>query len=545
MSFMPKTRGGFLWRALLGCVLVVAFAAGTTAVAGLLQVKNIVSDLNLSKALSLAKGVTVLPKPGAPETLLLIGSDHREGQAYNAASTDTMMLVRIDDSSDTINLLSVPRDLEVLGPGGSDVKLNALYSTEGGPGGLIKGLKAQVFPGLKVNHVLDLNFIGFSDLIDAIGCVYTDVDHRYYNVSTPYGADNYSSIDIQPGYQKLCGGVHSATGTNSALAFVRFRHTDSDEVRNARQQDFIRWAKDGYSSSQLLSNQGTLLKIFGRWVQTDRFLHSTDGLLELFDLIINADKLTLKTIHFPEYFGACGGNSETPCYVYPCPELSTCPGYAGPNPTIGTPTPAEEAAYQEFITPTHAKTVTATTPTTTTPTKRKAKPKTVSVAGLTADPGDGKSQAGQLGNVGFPVYYPSYVVGGYGAGYCFSLTGNCDDGAEPATAYAHSYPRKYAIHGYGNARYKAYVMTLVINAAEGWYYTVQGTTWQDPPILRSPSKIVTADGKRLEEYDDGGNISLIAYHTPRGVYWVSNTLDNHIPNGEMLALAANLTKAVG
>ena len=34
---------------------------------------------------------------------------------------------------------------------------------------------------------------------------------------------------------------------DGALAFVRFRHTDTDIVRNARQQDFIRWAKDQYS----------------------------------------------------------------------------------------------------------------------------------------------------------------------------------------------------------------------------------------------------------------------------------------------------------
>jgi anionic cell wall polymer biosynthesis LytR-Cps2A-Psr (LCP) family protein len=99
-----------------------------------------------------------------------------------------------------------------------------------------------VFPELQVNHIVDVNFAGFEDLVNAIGCVYTDVDHRYYNNTA--GLTDYSSIDIQPGYQKLCGD-QAITG---ALAFVRFRHTDSDIVRNARQQDFIRWAKDQYGS---------------------------------------------------------------------------------------------------------------------------------------------------------------------------------------------------------------------------------------------------------------------------------------------------------
>ena len=119
--------------------------------------------------------------------------------------------------------------------------------------------------------MLDVNFSGFSDLIDAIGCVYTDVDHRYYNNTA---LTDYSSIDIQPGYQKLCGANQSPSG---ALAFVRFRHTDSDIVRNARQQDFLRWTKEGYSAGQLLSNEARLIHIFGKHVQTDRQLHTTHG----------------------------------------------------------------------------------------------------------------------------------------------------------------------------------------------------------------------------------------------------------------------------
>ena len=50
--------------------------------------------------------------------MLLVGSDHRAGDAVRDVNTDTMMLVRIDPGSSTINLLSVPRDLEVQIPEG-------------------------------------------------------------------------------------------------------------------------------------------------------------------------------------------------------------------------------------------------------------------------------------------------------------------------------------------------------------------------------------------------------------------------------------------
>ena len=86
----------------------------------------------------------------------------------------------------------------------------------------------EVFPGLKLNNILDVSFQGFIKVVDALGCAYVTVDHRYYN---PLGT-GYTAINLQPGYQKLC--------YEDALSYVRYRHTDSDFVRVARQQDFMR-----------------------------------------------------------------------------------------------------------------------------------------------------------------------------------------------------------------------------------------------------------------------------------------------------------------
>jgi LCP family protein required for cell wall assembly len=542
--FRPRTRGGALWRFLLASVLVVGLTAGATAVAALLQVATVVKLINATKPLPKDVG-TVLPAPGAPETLLLIGSDHRAGEPYNLSNTDTMMLVRIDDSSRTINVMSIPRDLAVTipGPGGTyESKLNAAYSA-GGVKLLVHTLRSEIFPRLRINHILDVNFAGFSDMIDAIGCVYADVDHRYYNNTE---LTDYSSIDIEPGYQRLCGDNQSVSG---ALAFVRFRHTDSDIVRNARQQDFLRWAKEGYSASELVNNRDRLLKIFGQHVQTDHSLHTTDGLIELFNLVVNADGLTVKSIHFPEYFGECTSGGQTPCYVYAAG--------SGPDGTlpVGEATGAEAVAFRKFMTPTIARAPAAAAPSAGSSTgaalKSGRKPgrsrpqatRAPSAAGLIADPTDGKAQASLLGRAGMPVMYPKLIVAGYAAGYCFSTTGNCDDGSEPAAEYLHSYPREYHIHSPANKAYAAYVMTLRINSALGQYYTVQGTTWRDPPIFNSPKRVVTVGRRKLFEYLDGGAIALVAYHTPRGVYWISNTLANDIPNREMVAMAASLTPA--
>ena len=259
--FRPRSTAGLAFRFFLLAVLVTGSVAATAAVAGLLQVQTLVADISFNPPIK-AQGIKV-PAAGAPETILLIGSDHRPGEPFKDANTDTMLLVRLNGSSSTINVMSLPRDLEVDIPDHGTFKLNSAY-TDGGWGLLIKTIRSNVFPQFVPNHIIDVNFRGFSDLVDAIGCVYSDVDRRYYNQSSEI--NNYASINIQPGYQKLCGGNNKSNG---ALSFVRYRHTDSDITREARQQDFIRWTKSQYSIGRMLANRNHLLKIFGRHSQSD------------------------------------------------------------------------------------------------------------------------------------------------------------------------------------------------------------------------------------------------------------------------------------
>jgi LCP family protein required for cell wall assembly len=504
---MPRSRRGALWRFALGGFIVIVFTAATTAVAGLLQLKQLAKELDPTPPLRHAQ--IIIANPGNPQTLLLIGSDHRAGTPWNSANTDTMMLVRIDPDSTTINLLSIPRDLEVqLYPGGGVGKLNAAYSI-GGPNLLVRILRAQVFPGLQVNHIIDVNFGGFTSLVNAIGCVYVDVDHRYYN-NTAY--TNYSSIDVQPGYQKLCG--------SDALAFVRFRHTDSDIVRNARQQDFLRWVKDEFGAGYLISNRDRLLTVFGKHAQTDADLHSIDGLINLFNLLAFSAGHTIKQIPFPAILQPCG--------AAPGPNATAAvPGcYVTADPL------AEQQAYHEFITPTLVAPPVARVA----PVPRRSGHTSAASLGLVADVADGRVQVHALGNVGFPVYFPKLIYGG--SSYCLAANRNCP----VQISSAGSYPRAYEIHDRSGIGYPSYRMTLEINPVLGQYYGVQGTTWLDPPILRHPSATRVVSGKTLSLYENGGKLSVVAWRTAGAVYWVSNTLTDQLTNQQMVAIAGSLAR---
>jgi hypothetical protein len=372
-------------------------------------------------------------------------------------------------------------------------------------------IRENVFPDLKINHIVDINFGGFEDLVNAIGCVYTDVDHRYYNNTAQ---TDYSSIDIQAGYQKLCG--------PAALQFVRFRHTDSDLVRNARQQDFIRWAKDQYGVDNIISNRGKLLKIFGQHTQTDRSLHTTDGLINLFNLVAFSAGHTLKQFPFPAIFLPCPvtASGQTPCYVTAEPE-------------------AEAAVYQQFMTP--SKAPVAPSPAPSAKKARRASAPSAKAAGLVADTADGKAQAAAVAKLAMQIYYPKLIAGD--SQYCSSLGTACYEYPNPGSVYAGSYPRAYTIHDQDGVPHLAYRMTLVINPALGEYYGVQGTTWRDPPILAKPQETRIVHRKRLLIFVNGHHITLVGWRTAQAAYWISNTLTNNLSNSAMIDMAASLTPA--
>jgi hypothetical protein len=85
-------------------------------------------------------------------------------------------------------------------------------------------------------------------------------------------------------------------------------------------------------------------------------------------------------------------------------------------------------------------------------------------------------------------------------------------------------------------------MTLVANALLGEFYGIQGTTWQNPPILGSPNETRLVGGKRLMLYFNGKKLSLVAWRTPQGVYWVSNSLTDSLSNSAMTGIAASLSR---
>jgi polyisoprenyl-teichoic acid--peptidoglycan teichoic acid transferase len=282
---------------LVGCLLVIVASAATVATGALLEVKAFTDALKQSPQLKLGNELAQA-NAGGPQTLLLIGSDKRAKGAIDASSpphSDTMLLVRLDPNQPDTTMLSVPRDLKVtLHPDSGPPtvqKINASYSI-GGAKLAVKTVK-QVL-GVPINHVIDINFTGFKALVNYLGCIYTQVDRRYYhsNVGLPPG-DTYDEINIQPGYQKLCG--------SDALHYVRYRHGDTDLVRSSRQQDFLRSIKNQIGAGGLVARRTGIERIFGRYASTD--IRSSDDVLKLLELLVQSASHPVRQVMFQATLG--------------------------------------------------------------------------------------------------------------------------------------------------------------------------------------------------------------------------------------------------
>jgi len=227
----------FLYLALVLVVLVSGLVGGFYLWA---QEKASAFGCQSTRCERAAQRLDEIKDPSQPAIALVIGYDHRAGDGGDPSRSDTLMLIRADPTTKTVSLLSLPRDLDVpiycpgrtaSGRNGPAVvydhgRINSAYAFCGPTGSLET---VRHLTGLPINYLINVNFLGFIAVVNRLGGVWMDVDRRYFNDHS--GPTGYATINLQPGYQLLKG--------KPALDFVRYRHTDSDLFRLARQQEFV------------------------------------------------------------------------------------------------------------------------------------------------------------------------------------------------------------------------------------------------------------------------------------------------------------------
>jgi len=169
-------------------------------------------------------------------TILVLGSDARPkgskepGANSGPSRSDSILLVRTGGGHAA--KLSILRDTVVPIPGHGLDKINAAYAY-GGAALSIKTISDWL--GIPINHVVEINFERFPDLIDAMG----GISYKGGCVFSKINGGNANG-----GYTlRLKAGTHHING-KQALALARTRHNlcnprEDDRTRAARQQKIL------------------------------------------------------------------------------------------------------------------------------------------------------------------------------------------------------------------------------------------------------------------------------------------------------------------
>ena len=478
-----------MWKKfLLGAVLVIALSATAVASAVLLQVHETIEVFQ--------RNSTPIPgieneldevQPGGPQTILVLGSDRRYGQTKGEPPrSDTIIVVRLDPDKEATAVMSIPRDLKVAIPGFGTNKINTAYAL-GGPKLTVRTVKSLL--NIPISHVVNVNFNGFQRAVNRLGCVFVDIDRRYFNDRG--GPSGYATIDLKPGYQKLCG--------SDSLDYVRYRHTDDDFVRAARQQDFLRQAKDQIGLGKVFGDRNELLKIFGRYTDTDIARDNDAAILRLIKLAYESSKNPIHEVRFR------AGQGSNPEFVEISADnlIKTVDEFID----VGIGSAAKAAAEQQ---------------------QKRKKPKQIKskkslAPGLVLRKEAGENHVLTLASKQrtLPIYFPKAIIGRGG--------------------YQRDSPRLYDIYDRSRHKYRAYRLVLS-QGDNGQYYGVQGMTWKAPPILDNPTDEVRMRKRTYKRYFDGRRIRIIAWETPKAVYWVSNTLSHSLSNAQMMDIARSLQR---
>jgi LCP family protein required for cell wall assembly len=251
------TRRGLIGSG-IGLVASIAAAGGGFAVWSTANSTN----ADLDRAFDL----DAIPEEDRPErlneamNLLVIGSDHREGNDEADARSDTTILMHVNEDGNAAYGISIPRDLYVYIPEDPDAtvsdttdKFNAAYAW-GGVNLTVRTV--ENLTGVRIDHIVEIDFNGLIAVVDALGGVTMDVQAA--------DADGY--ITDEPGVESIHGehrffpaGPNKLYG-EEALDYVRqrYQYNEGDFARMRHQQELIKAIMDAALSAGVLTDEDKL-----------------------------------------------------------------------------------------------------------------------------------------------------------------------------------------------------------------------------------------------------------------------------------------------
>lgn len=241
----PQPRWG---RIALVAAVALLLIGGLTFGALLLYTRSLNNNLNKVDPFSALVGDRPVKTVDGAFNILLVGSDSRDPDAKPDAASqwraDTIVIVHIPADHTKAYLTSIPRDLRVHVPksqtspyGDTMAKINASFAWGGLP---LAVQTVEEYTGVRLDHVVSIDFGGLKEVVDALGGVDMTVDRTITSIHKPFRT-------FQKGPKHFNG--------EEALDYVRRRKQfpDGDFARMKHQQMLLRAMLDKASGEVLVN----------------------------------------------------------------------------------------------------------------------------------------------------------------------------------------------------------------------------------------------------------------------------------------------------
>ena len=206
------------------------------------------------------------PMPEGTVNLLLLGSDFRPQSGFR---TDVIILVSINPKKGTVSAVSFPRDLYVFIPGWMNQRINTAQAH----GGFTT--TADTFEynfGIRPQYYVMTNFQGFTGIVNSLGGINVNVG--------AYLSDSCDLPQAVGGYCTVTPGTIRMDG-DTALWYVRSRHTSSDFDRTRRAQEVIFAVFTKFMSLDAVSRLPELYASYQSSVETNMGINDIAPLVPL------------------------------------------------------------------------------------------------------------------------------------------------------------------------------------------------------------------------------------------------------------------------
>lgn len=228
--------------------------------------------------------------------LLGIGGKHHNGGDL----TDTIMIARIDPQQKEAAFISIPRDLFVhvkdLNIGTKINAVKAIGGKNGKDGTRLLKDTIEEISGLKINYHVQLDFAGFTKIIDDVGGIDMELENDINDPTYPNFSNGYDPFHLKKGFHHLNGEL--------ALKVARSRHSKmGDFDRIQRQQDILKSFRqkifEKYSNADLMAFNNILTDL-GDHMQTDIQLKEIPRFYQI-ARDIGSHKITAESIDTTNY----------------------------------------------------------------------------------------------------------------------------------------------------------------------------------------------------------------------------------------------------